>query len=279
MQYNINLYNSLLKMSDKLIQLNTELENPNIDIKKVASINKQLKRINEINEKFLLYKKMIENGTQSEEILSTSKDDELKEMAQMELNQIKEEIGKVENELKISLLPADPYAERNIIVEMRSAAGGDEASIFVADLFETYKRYSEHKNWNIEIIDISVGTFGYDNIYFSIKGDDVYQRMKFEGGVHRVQRIPATESKGRVHTSTITVSVMPELDEIDIKIRPEDLRIETSRSGGAGGQHVNKVESAIRIVHLPTGIVAACDAERSQIKNKEKAMKMLYARI
>jgi len=279
MEYNISLYNSLEKIVNRLDELNKELEDPNIPYYKASEINKQLKRIQNIKDHFLPFKKMINDAINNEEMIKNEKDPEIIEMAKLELNELKDKILQTEEELKILLLPVDEYNEKNIIVEMRPAAGGDEASIFCADLFETYKNYCSRMGWVIHILDISTNSLGYDYVYFNVKGENVYSKMKFESGVHRVQRIPATENKGRVHTSTITVVVMPELDDVEIKIRPEDLEIKVARSGGAGGQHVNKTESKVQLTHLPTGITVTCEQERSQIKNREQAMKILASKL
>ena len=200
-------------------------------------------------------------------------------MAKEIINTSKNMIPDTEKQLQILLLPIDPNNDKNVIVEMRPAAGGDEASIFVSNLFETYRRYAEKQNWKIEVLDIATQAHGYDYVSFQISGEEVYSKMKFESGVHRVQRVPATESKGRVHTSTITVAILPELDELDIKINKADIREDTYRSGGAGGQHVNRTESAVRLTHLPTGIVVACQEGKSQHSNRDTAMKMLRAKI
>ena len=211
--------------------------------------------------------------------LISLKEKELLDMAKFDLETIKEKIPHIEEEIKILLLPVDPNNDKNVIIEMRPAAGGDEASIFVSNLFDTYQRYATMQNWKIKVMDLSTQAHGFDYIYFSITGENVYSKMKFESGVHRVQRVPATESKGRVHTSTITVAVLPELDEIEFKINPTDLRVDVYRASGAGGQHVNRTESAVRLTHIPTGIVASCQEGKSQIENRETAMKMLLAKI
>jgi peptide chain release factor 1 len=279
MLYDIHLYESLIKIVEKYNELSLQLEDPSISISQLTAVNKQIKRIGLIKDKFLEFKHLIENGQDDELILKNEKDEEFLNEAQKELNDIKEKIPTYEHELKIMLLPVDPYADRNIIMEMRPAAGGDESSIFTADLFETYKIYCERMGWEVNVLDVSTSTFGYDYIYFTVRGQDVYSKMKYESGVHRVQRIPATESKGRIHTSTITVTVMPELDQVDVNIKPSDLRVDTFRSGGKGGQNVNKVSSGVRLTHLPTGIAVACTIERSQLMNKEMAMKILYSKI
>lgn len=280
MEYNIRLHEALKRINVRCNELKQQLEDVNtITLEDAKTINRQLKKNAQVLINYAIYDKAIVSATEAEKIIAESKDKDLLELARMELEQIKQDIPTMEEKLKELLLPVDPNNDKNVIIEMRPAAGGDEASIFVADLYNTYSRFCETQKWKVKILDLSVNTHGYDHIFFSVSGENVYSKLKFESGVHRVQRVPATESKGRVHTSTITVAVLPELDEIDFKINPTDLRIDTYRASGAGGQHVNRTESAVRITHIPTNIVASCQEGKSQIENRATAMKMLTSKI
>lgn len=230
--------------------------------------------------KFKEYKKLISDIEGNKDIIHNEKDEDMREMAKEELGELEAKLPAVEQELKILLLPKDPNDDKNVILEIRAGAGGDEASIFVADVWRMYRNYFGTKGWRSEVVSISEGDQGIKEIIVNVSGEKVYSRMKYESGTHRVQRVPATETQGRVHTSTITVAVMPEADEVgDVVLDMSEIRIDIYRSSGSGGQSVNTSDSAVRLTHMPTGIVIAMQDERSQLKNKEKAFKILKAKI
>lgn len=262
--------------------LEKELSDPEIfnDIKRLKSVNQKKKWLERTVELYKEYKTVYANYEEAKTLVVNEKDPEMLELMKMEIAEAEEKIPVLEEDLKIALLPKDPNDEKNIILEVRAGAGGDEAGLFAMQLAEAYKNFARAEGYTIESVSESFNDAGgYKEVIFDVKGEGAYSRFKYESGVHRVQRIPATEKNGRVHTSTVTVAVMPEVEDLDVEIREEDLEITACRASGAGGQHVNKTNSAIRVVHLPTGLVAESQDQRSQLQNKVKAISVLKSRI